>query len=196
MASCAGITVGSVFDCANPLVPFVRQRLLLGNLEDIDTITRSVVVGEENIITAITMKSTKAMFAFDGSKNSVTAQVSLVAGGFVARYAHQVGLIVWEVDAAQKINLQGMAAVNLFGIVENSQDDSLGNSVFEVYGINAGIQVSEMIRINADAETGAGYVTTIVNPDEQTETTLPESFFVTDLATTIAAVDALLVPAL
>ena len=72
MATCAGITVGAIYDCDNPLVPFVRQRLLIGNLEDIATITRNSSF--DNIIEGITMEVGKAMFAFDGVKSSISAQ--------------------------------------------------------------------------------------------------------------------------
>ena len=197
MATCLGITQGAVYDCTNPLVPFVRQRLLIGNLEDIATITFSLVAGEENVITAITMSSGKAMFAFDGVKASITAQAELVATAFAPQYNHQNTLIVWEVDNTQKLNLQGMAAVPQFSIVENSKDSSLGNSVFEVFGVGRGMEVSELIRINADADTSGGYSVTLVTPDEGgKETALPDSFFDTSLTVTEAAVEALLTPAL
>ena len=195
MASCVGITVGAIFSCADPLVPFVRQRLLLGNLIDIDTITRNI--SEDNIIEAITMASGKAMYAFDGSKQSITAQSELVVGAFSPQYNHQTNLIVWEVDSLQKTNLQGMAAEPQFAMVENSKDTSLGNSTFEVFGISRGMEASEMIRINADADTSGGYSITLITPDTGgKETTLPDSFFITSLAVTESAVEALLVPAL
>ena len=193
--ACAGITVGSLYDCDNPLVPFVRQRLLIGNLEDIATITRNVTF--DNIIEGITMKSTKAMFAFEGVKTSISAQTELVVQTLSNAYNHQSNLSVFEVDSAQKRNLQGMAAIEQFCIVDNSKNTSLGDSNFEVYGINRGLLPSEMIRINADGETGGAYVITLITPDEGgKETTLPESFFLTDLTTTEALVEALLTPAI
>ena len=194
MATCAGITVGAAFDCENPLQPGVRQRLLIGNLSDIASITRG---GTPNVILDITMKSTKAMFAFEGVKQSITAQSELVVQTLSNAYNHQVGLSVFEVDSVQKLNLQGMMATAQFAIVENSKDDSLGDSVFEVFGINRGMEGSELLRINADTDTSGAYVITLVTPDEGgKETTLPESFWDTDLATTEALVEALLTPAI
>ena len=38
-AVCAGIAIGSDYDCVNPIAPGVNQRLIIGNLDDIDTIT-------------------------------------------------------------------------------------------------------------------------------------------------------------
>jgi hypothetical protein len=59
-----------------------------------------------------------------------------------------------------------MAATEQFCIVENSADTSLGDSQFECFGINRGLLPSEMIRINADSETGGAYVITLITPDE------------------------------
>jgi len=194
MATCSGITVGSTFDCDNPLVPFVRQRLLIGNLEDIASITRNVT--NDNVIEDITMKVGKAMFAFEAVKSAITAQTELVVQTLSNAYNHQVGLSVFEVDSAQKRNLQGMASLPQFALVENSKDTSLGDSVFEIYGINRGLEPSELIRINADSDTAGAYVITLVTPDEGgKETTLPESFFLTSQSVTDALVEALLVPA-
>ena len=197
MASCAGITVGADYSCTDPLVPFVRQRLLVGNLQDIATITYSVTPGEENIITNIVMKSTKAMYAFEGVKTTISAQTELVVQTLSNAYNHQCNLSVFDVSAAQKINLQGMSVTEQFAIVENSKDTSLADSVFEVYGINRGMLPSELIRINADGETGGAYTITLITPDEGgKETSLPESFWATDLATTEPLVEALLTPAI
>ena len=194
MATCAGITVGAIYDCDNPLVPFVRQRLLIGNREDIASITRNSSF--DNIIEDITMKVGKAMFAFDGVKSSISAQSELVVQTLANAYNHQCNLSVFEVDAAQKRNLQGMAATEQFCIVENSADTSLGDSQFEVYGINRGLFPSEMIRINADSDTGGAYVITLITPDEGgKEVNLPESFFLTDQTITEGLVEALLTPA-
>ena len=193
--ACSGIIVGAIYDCENPLVPFVRQRLLVGNLEDIATITRNVT--NDNVIEGITMKVTKAMFAFEGVKTSISAQSELVVQTLSNAFNHQCNLSVFEVDSAQKRNLQGMAAKEQFCIVENSKDTSLGDSNFEVFGINRGLLPSELIRINADSETGGAYVITLITPDEGgKEVQLPESFFITDLTTTEAAVEALLTPAI
>ena len=195
MATCAGITVGADYDCIDPLVPFVRQRLLVGNLEDIDTITRNS--GFDNIIEDIKMKTGKAMFAFEGVKQASSAQAELVVQTLSNAYNHQCNLSVFEVDSAQKRNRQGMAALPQFCLVENSKDTSLGDSVFEIFVINRGLEASELIRINGDTDTGGAYVITLITPDEGgKESNLPESFFLTSLAVTEALVEALLIPAI
>ena len=77
MANCIGITIGAEYDCADPLKAKVNERLLVGNLADVATITYDVT--NPTLITAITMKQTKAMFAFQGVRSTVKPQVDLVA---------------------------------------------------------------------------------------------------------------------
>ena len=59
------------------------------------------------------------------------------------------------------------------------------------------MEVSEMIRINADTDTSGGYSITLLTPDEGgKETSLPDSFDDgISYASTLALVDALLIPA-
>lgn len=194
--SCAGITVGATHSCADPLQPGVRQRLLLGNLSDIATITRSVTPGEENIITGITMALTKAMFAFEGVNQSIAPQYSMIPGTVSIGYDHQVDFSVFDVSGLQKINLQAMAFTPQFAIIENMKDSSLGDSIFEVFGINRGLEMITNVRINADNDTGGAFVLQLKTSDNGgKESTMPDNFFLTDLATTEPLIEALLVPA-
>ena len=193
MANCIGITIGSEYDCADPLKAKVNERLLVGNLADIATITYDVT--NPTLITAITMKSTKAMFAFQGVRSTVKPQVALVASEVTVGFSYQCDFSVFEVDSAQKENLQAMSSVSQFCIYQNPKDSSLGDSVWEVMGVNSGLEVSVLSRLAADGATGGAYTTQLKTPESASETSLPNSFFDTDIATTEAAIEALLIPA-
>ena len=193
MAVCAGITIGAEYDCANPLKSGVNERLLVGNLDDIASITYDVT--DTTVITAITMKSTKAMYAFQGVRSSVKPQVDLVASDITVGFSHQVDFSVFEVDSAQKVNLQAMSAKKQFCIYQNPKDSSLSDSVWEVMGVNSGLETTTVTRIAGDSATGGAYTVQLKTPASSSETGLPNSFFDTDIATTEAKVDALLIPA-
>jgi hypothetical protein len=193
-ATCVGITIGSEYDCTLPLRSGVSEQLLVGNLKDIDTVTYSVTPGEETVITDITMKSGTAMYAFDGVRASVKPQVNLVATDVTVGFAHQVDFSVFEVDSDQKVNLQGMSAVKQFAIYQNPKDVSLGDAVWEVLGVNAGMNTSVVTRIPGDSASGGAYTVTLITPDTSSETGLPNSFWDTDIPTTEAKIDALLTP--
>ena len=68
MANCTGITKGSEYDCVNPLKASVSERLLVGNLAVIETVSYNVT--DTSVIENITMKSGTAMYAFFGVRSS------------------------------------------------------------------------------------------------------------------------------
>jgi len=193
MANCTGIGIGADYDCKSPLKAKVSPRLLVGNLEDILSVTYSTT--NPSLIEAIVMKPTKQMFLFQGVRSSVKPQVDIVVSDVNVGFSHQVDFSVFEVDAPQKENLQAMAAIDQFVIYQNPKDSSLGDAVWEVMGINSGLEVTTMTRMPADGATGGAYAVQLKTPEAASETQLPNSFFKTDIATTEAMIDALLAAA-
>lgn len=192
--NCIGITLGADFDCKNPLKAKVSERLLAGNLADVLSVTYDVT--NPSLITGIAMKPGKQMFAFMGVRSTVKPQVDLVASDVSVGFSHQCDFSVFEVDSEQKENLQAMSAVPQFCIYQNPKDSSLGDAVWEVMGINSGLEVSSLSRMPADGAKGGAYSVQLKTPEAASETSLPNSFFDTDIVTTEAAVEALLVPAI
>lgn len=194
MAVCSGIVQGAEYSCESPIQPGVDQRLLLGNLDDIDTITYDVT--NPYIITAITMKTGKAMFAFDGVRRSLNPQYALSPQTVSVGYSHQVDFSVFDISPEQKENLEGMAVVPQFAIVENANDVGNGNNYFEVYGLGRGLEMSSNVRIPADSDTAGAFVITLITAEDGAkESKMPATFFDTDYSTTLAKVDGLLTPA-
>ncbi len=189
-AACAGITVGSLADCVNPLKAGVAERLLIGNLADILTITYDGV--NTSIITDITMKVALPMFEFQGVRSSNVPDISGAFDDVSVGFIHQMDFSVFEVDADQKVNLQAMAATKQFCIYQNPNDTSLGDAIFEVMGVNSGLLMSTLARLPASKD--GSYKVQLRTPEAASETSLPNSFFDTDFATTEAKIDALLVP--
>ena len=194
MANCTGITIGSDYDCADPLKAKVSEALYVGNLADIESITYDVT--NPTLITAIVMKTGKQMFTFQGVRSTVKPQVDLVASEVNVGFSHQCDFSVFEVDAAQKENLQAMSTVSQFLIYQNPKDTSLGDAVWEVMGINSGLEMASLVRMPADGTSGGAYTCQLKTPAAASETELPNSFFVTDIATTEAAILVLLAPAI
>jgi len=190
--NCAGISIGADYSCIDPLKAKVNERLLVGNVDDIASVVFDVT--NPTIITAITMKVGASMFAFQGVRSTVKPQVDLVATEVSVGFSHQVDFSVFEVDAPQKENLQAMSSVSQFAIYQNPKDSSLGDAVWEVLGINSGLEVASLIRMPADGATGGAYTVQLKTPEAANETQLPNSFFDTDIVTTEAAIEALLIP--
>lgn len=191
MGACNGITIGAEYDCTNPLKAKVAERILIGNLADIASVTYDVT--NTSVITAITLKTgSKAMYAFTGVRSTNKPDISLVADDVSVGFKHMIGFSVFDVSSAQKVNLQGMASKDMFVIYQNPKDSSLGDSVWEVMGVNTGMQMSTLNRLPASKD--GSYKIELATPEEASETSLPNSFWDTSIAITEPKIEALLTP--
>ena len=192
---CEGIFQGALIDCDNPLAVGLEQRIFVANKEDILDVNYSVAVGEENVVDAITMKTGKAFFEFEGVNETIKAQNSLVRNSLSNTYMHQVDFSVFEVDNSSLLNLQKMAYKPQVVIVFGVNDSTLGNGVFRLYGNQAGLDLVTDEQIHGDAETGGAQVCQLNTPDSgRAETQKPPVIWNTDYATTLALIEALLIP--
>jgi hypothetical protein len=193
--ACGGISLGSTYSCTAPVVPGVNQRLLLGNLDDISSITYSSTP-PTTIIENITMKQGKAMFAFQGVRQSLNPQYELVPGTTSVGYNHTVNFLAFQISQAVKDNLEKLGLEKVFSIIENKNAVGNENNFFECYGLNVGLEASSLMRIPADQESGGAFTITLNTPEaEGKEPKMPQTFFKTSYAATLALVNALLTPA-
>ena len=183
--SCTGIFTGSDFDCNAPLIAGVFEDLVLMNLLDIDSLTFSV--SDPSIIEGITLKNGKSAFKFQGSRQSLVPQEDFIPGRFSVGYDHMLAFQVFEIIQRQKDNLEALALRKTVGLVKNK-----GGS-WETYGIIQGLELLTNTRLPGDQDTGGSF-SVVVKTSENTgrEPKHPQDFFITDEATTDAAVEALL----
>jgi len=194
--ACEGLTMGAEINCADPLTPGIRKRLIGFNLDDIADVLYSVAVGEENVIVSITLQVGKLGWVFDGIKQSIVPTQELVPQPTSNGWKHGVLFSIFDISSQQKLNLQGMATQSTVWVVENANDSSNANSIFEVYGLGRGLEAETITRSPVDTESGAAYVVQLNTPDEGGSEVVPvESWFDTDYLTTLAAVEKLLIPA-
>lgn len=191
MAACDGITIGSGYDCDAPITPGVNNRLLMGNQGDISVVTYALTV-----ITDITMKLTKAMFAFQGIRQSLNPQYQFIPQTVSVGYDHQVDFLIFDISQLQKDNIEAMGLGKLTAVVENKNAPGNGDNFFEVYGLGVGMEMQTGGRIAMDLETQAAFNISLKTSDnEGKETKMPQTWFDTDYTTTAALVEALLTPA-
>jgi len=193
MATCGGLAAGAVYDCDSPIIPGVRPRLVLMNL---DQVTATKDISNKRLITDMTIVgSGNAAYAFEGIRQSVTPESNFIPQNFTVGYDHQLSFFVFDISSTQKLNLEKMALGKMVAIVENRNAVGNADSIFEVFGYGVGMEVTELQRINNDLESGGAYRIILKTSDnEGKESTLPLSFFDTDYATTLAKVDLLLTP--
>lgn len=189
--SCPLLAGGNTFDCTDRLKGGVNQRLLLGNISEIASVTQA-----DNVISALTMQTGARLWAFDGLRDSLQPRTVFVPGTNQLGYDHQIDFLAYGVSAADRLQLDKLAFGDIFGIVENGDNSSLGDAFFEVFGFEMGLETITDERVNASAETNGAYAIQLKTPDRGgKEDGKSLVFFDTDYATTKALVDALLIPA-
>jgi hypothetical protein len=163
----------------------------MGNQGDI-----SVVTYASTVITDITMKLTKAMFAFQGIRQSLNPQYQFIPQTVSVGYDHQVDFLIFDISQLQKDNIEAMGLGKLTAVVENKNAPGNGDNFFEVYGLGVGMEMQTGGRIAMDLETqGAFNLSLKTSDNEGKETKMPQTWFDTDYTTTAVLVEALLTPA-
>ena len=191
--SCAGLIAGGIYDCANPLVPGIKKRVIIGSINKIAT--KTFDPAQPLKLTDLAMQTGEQCYQFDGAKNSINPNVELREGTISNSYGHVLALSIFERDSDAKQNIQGMANDQLFCIIENANDSSLGDSIFEVYGLG-GMEVNELTMNPTDTDSSGAYVMNMQTPDAYGgETRLPVSLDAGGYQATLDLIDVLLAPA-
>lgn len=189
MSACGEITIGSTYSCSNPLQGGAKPNVRLINIDDIESVTISGTT--PNLITAITLKTGKQAYLFEGFGKSVTPQQEVIKlGSGQNLYKHQVGLFIFDRTQVQKNNIQRLVLGQFVAIVEATKKDA---QAFEVFGLGNGLELVPGV-INQLQENNGAYTIILATPEGSAEALLPQTFFVTDYAATLAAVQALDVP--
>jgi len=194
--ACTGIDIGSAFDCENPIVAAVNQRLILINQNDYN----EAVVTYDGTLTSLIANIVLAAggkqgYAFEGIRATLQPQSAFIPGVSSSGYDHQLDFVVFDISQEQKDNLQKMGLGKMVAIVENANAVGNANSVFEVFGKDVGLELITNVRINGDQDTSGGFAIQLKTSDNQgKEPKLPTSWWDTDYLTTKAKVDTLLIP--
>lgn len=188
---CAGLTAKAVYDCDNVLRGGAKESIRLINYSDIYPDGTVTIVGR--FVTAITLASgSKQAWKFEGFNRSMRPKYELIRGAFSVGYKHTLDFLVFQIDDATKGNLEAMAMTKVVAVVENiDQNDDVP---FEVYGLDGGLELITNVRDLNDADSNGAFVLQLASPDATPEGKMPFSWFITDLAATITAVEVLDTP--
>jgi hypothetical protein len=132
--SCGKINRGSSVACDAIPSGGTRARLILINFRQIASIDQDV----NGIITAINLLPTYVAYQFLGFRADVKKSDDVVKTTKKHQFAHNIGFAIYEVDQAQKKNIERMARGRFVAIIENRGKD--GNSI-EVLGKGVGLEI-------------------------------------------------------
>lgn len=187
---CGEITANIERNCDVLPVGGVKSKMRLINSEDIATITRDPA--NPLIVTGITLKTGKKAFTYEVFKRGHKPRFTKVNGDYGDRYRHEVDTSIQVWDNATKAQVEGLNGASLIAIPENLQNT--GDARFEIYGLESGLFVADGAVRNLNENDGV-YVFTLASDDLSLEAHIPSSFWSSTYSATVAALEALDVPA-
>ena len=194
MEACGLATASILRDCDTPLTGGTKTTVWLGNISEVDDYTQDVY--NKLIVSGITLASGKTLFKLEGDSgtngSSVGANYKMVKLPFGRAWEHEVSGLAFSIDPDTKLELDKWVQGQLFMIVENKHKGEDGNSAFEIYGLDAGLQMEEFERNPNDKDTLGAFKFRLKTDENSREGNMPYTFWDTDYATTLAAINALL----
>lgn len=191
MALCAKISAGQAFDCANPPLAGVKDKLVLVNYEDFESATITKNNTNPELIENIVLASGVTGYMYEGRNSSIEPQASLVKGAYTDSFEHTVMFKVFANSAAVKEQLEKMVNGRVVAVVENNYKGTAGAGSFEIFGSDAGLIVSELTVVKNDQDTQGSYSVTLKSSEKSRESHLPSTLFKTDYTTSKAIFDSL-----
>lgn len=176
--------------CSDPMFEGLAAKAYLINKEEMASITKS-----DNIVSAITMASTKKAYAVTMvSKSPYNGTADSLNSGDNRNTVDKAFTFLIQDDGpnVSKNIKQPLLNGEFVVIYETKWNNSSDNAKFHIAGLETGLKLTSYNKDYNDAATGSATAVTL------TETGAPTPdiyFFATDVPTTRAALEALLTPA-
>lgn len=190
MACITGIIDSIVSTCENSPVGGLEVKSWLINRKDIDAVTLDGT--NTNTIEAMTLKQGKRAWLLTGVKKLLNAGHDVVVNDARDdRYTHYFSFEQFEVDGAALLNVDQIN--DMVVICENKNKGVSGDGAFICLGLMNGLYKTSDTRRSNDTEgTRKLELASMAGQEEKYSSYV---FFITNYATTLAAIEALETPA-
>lgn len=186
---CSKIKTGFINQvCGKPSIAGTTARVILISYSDIDK-AKSVVT--DNVISSLILKAGATGYEVDSLPNATVGSDTINAGTYLKTHQHNVVVRIFKKSEAAKKFVNGLTNARVIAIVENNDTGDNGDTKYEVYGWDSGLELTE-IAVTTEMTDGVAYQVTLANGTIAQEGSLPMSLFNTDEATTDLMVDGLL----
>ena len=191
----AGLTAGAVYDQDNVLRGGAKETIRLINFNDIypDGTVTFDATDTQKVTDIVLASGGKQAYKFHGFNRSMKPKYELVRGAYSVGYTHTIDFVVFQIDYDTKMELTALAMNRVVAVVENL--DQNDDNPYEVYGLDAGLELVSNVRDLNDADSNGAFVLQLAtNPDGAKEGHMPYSWYKTNLSTTVTAVEVLDTP--
>lgn len=174
--------------CGKPAIAGTTARVILLSYSDVDK-SKSVVT--DNVISSLILKAGATGYEVDSLPNATVGSDTINAGTYLKTHQHNVVVRIFKKSEAAKKFVNGLTNARAIAIVENNDTGDNGDTKYEAYGWDSGLELTE-ITVTTEMTDGVAYQVTLANGTIAQEGSLPMSLFNTDEATTDLMVDGLL----
>lgn len=186
---CSKIKTGFINQvCSKPAIAGTTARVILLSYSDVDK-SKSVVT--DNVISSLILKAGATGYEVDSLPNATVGSDTINAGTYLKTHQHNVVVRIFKKSEAAKKFVNGLTNARVIAIVENNDTGDNGDTKYEVYGWDSGLELTE-ITVTTEMTDGVAYQVTLANGTIAQEGSLPMSLFNTDEKTTDLMVDGLL----
>lgn len=175
--------------CGKPAIAGTTARVILLSYSDVDK-SKSVVT--DNVISSLILKASATGYEVDSLPNATVGSDTINAGTYLKTHQHNVVVRIFKKSEAAKKFVNGLTNARVIAIVENNDTGDNGDTKYEVYGWDSGLELTE-ITVTTEMTDGVAYQVTLANGTIAQEGSLPMSLFNTDEETTDLMVEGLLV---
>lgn len=174
--------------CGKPAIAGTTARVILLSYSDVDK-SKSVVT--DNVIFSLILKAGATGYEVDSLPNATVGSDTINAGTYLKTHQHNVVVRIFKKSEAAKKFVNGLTNARVIAIVENNDTGDSGDTKYEVYGWDSGLELTE-ITVTTEMTDGVAYQVTLANGTIAQEGSLPMSLFNTDEKTTDLMVEGLL----
>lgn len=186
---CSKIKTGFINQvCGKPAIAGTTARVILLSYSDVDK-SKSVVT--DNVISSLILKAGATGYEVDSLPNATVGSDTINAGTYLKTHQHNVVVRIFKKSEAAKKFVNGLTNARVIAIVENNDTGDNGDTKYEVYGWDSGLELTE-ITVTTEMTDGVAYQVTLANGTIAQEGSLPMSLLNTDEATTDLMVEGLL----
>lgn len=186
---CSKIKTGFINQvCGKPAIAGTTARVILLSYSEVDK-SKSVVT--DNVISSLILKAGATGYEVDSLPNATVGSDTINAGTYLKTHQHNVVVRIFKKSEAAKKFVNGLTNARVIAIVENNDTGDNGDTKYEVYGWDSGLELTE-ITVTTEMTDGVAYQVTLANGTIAQEGSLPMSLFNTDEETTDLMVDGLL----